>query len=160
MPILVYGSDVWVARKDGPWSLDKVFLRFVRCILGIKATTSNIIVAGECRRLPPSTQCTIHALCYMNRVMNMNEGPLVKQVYQAYMIKDLTPGSLECINSPMTTTWFWARTQPNFIITVKLLPEQIILNNGKRICPIWIAIRFWERTYTSNDHSKLNRIYT
>ena len=56
-------------------------LRFVRCIMGIKATTSNMIVAGECGRLPPSTQCTIHALCYMNIVMHMNEGSLVKQVY-------------------------------------------------------------------------------
>ena len=83
MPILAYGSDVWGggARKDGLWALDKVFLRFVWCTLGIKATTRNIIVAGECGRLPPSTQCTIHALCYMNRVMHMNESSLVKQVY-------------------------------------------------------------------------------
>ena len=81
MPILAYGNDVWGARKDGLWALDKVFLRFVWCTLGIKATTRNIIVAGECRRLPPSTQCTIHALCYMNRVMHMNESSLIKQVY-------------------------------------------------------------------------------
>ena len=81
MPILAYGSDVWGTRKDGLWTLDKVFLRFVRCTLCIKATTSNVIVAGECGRLPPSTQCTIHALCYMNRVMHMNKGSLVKQVY-------------------------------------------------------------------------------
>ena len=30
-PILAYGSDVWGARKDGLWALDKVFLRFVPC---------------------------------------------------------------------------------------------------------------------------------
>ena len=30
MPILAYGSDVWGARKDGLWALDKIFLRFVR----------------------------------------------------------------------------------------------------------------------------------
>ena len=71
----------WGARKDGLWALDKVFLRFVRCTLGIKATTSNVIVAGECGRLPPSTQCTILALCYMNRVMHTNGGSLVQQVY-------------------------------------------------------------------------------
>ena len=59
MPILAYGSDVWGARKDGLWALDKIFLRFVRWTLGTKTTTSNIIVAGECGRLPPSTQCTI-----------------------------------------------------------------------------------------------------
>ena len=67
--------------KDGLWTLDKVFLRVVPCILGIKATTSNVIVAGECGRLPPSTQCTTHALCNINKLMRMNEGSLVKQVY-------------------------------------------------------------------------------
>ena len=81
MPILVYGSDVWGSNKDSIDILDKVFLRFIRCTLGIKATTSNIIVAGECGRLPPSTQCILHTLCYVNRIIHMNGTSLVKQVY-------------------------------------------------------------------------------
>ena len=80
MPILVYGSDV-CSNKDSIDILDKVFLRFIRCTLGIKATTSNIIVAGECGRLPPSTQCILHTLCYVNRMIHMNGTSLVKQVY-------------------------------------------------------------------------------
>ena len=81
MPILSYGSDVWGSNKDSIDILDKVFLRFIRCTLGIKATTSNIIVAGECGRLPPSTQCILHTLCYVNRIIHMNGTSLVKQVY-------------------------------------------------------------------------------
>ena len=81
MPILAYGSDVWVSNNDSIAILDKVFLRFIRCTHGIKATISNIIVAGECGRLPPSTQCILHTLCYINRIMHMNGKSLVKQVY-------------------------------------------------------------------------------
>ena len=67
MPILTYGSDLWGSNKDNFDILDKVFLRFIRCTLSIKATTSNILVTGECGRLPPSTQCILHALCYVTR---------------------------------------------------------------------------------------------
>ena len=80
MPILAYGSDVWGSNKDSIDILDKVFLRFIRCTLGIKATTSNTIVAGERGRLPPSTQCILHTLCYVNRIIHMNGTSLVKQV--------------------------------------------------------------------------------
>ena len=81
MPILAYGSDVWGSNKDSIDILNKVFLRFIRCTLGINATTSNIIVAGECGRLPPNTQCILHTLCYINRTIHMNGTSLVKQVY-------------------------------------------------------------------------------
>ena len=81
MPILAYGSAVWGSNKDGIDKLDKVFLRFIRCTLGIKATTSNTIVAGGCGRLPPSTQCILHTLCYVNRIIHMNGTWLVTQVY-------------------------------------------------------------------------------
>ena len=81
MPILSYGSDVWGSNKDSIDILDKVFLCFIRCTLGNKATTSYIIVAGECGRLPPSTQCILHTLCYVNRIIHMNGTSLVKPVY-------------------------------------------------------------------------------
>ena len=61
--------------------LDRVFLRFIRCTLGIKCTTSNIIVLGECGRMPPSVMCTINTLCFFNRLNNMDDDYLVKQVY-------------------------------------------------------------------------------
>ena len=41
MPFLAYGSDLWGSNKDSIDIFDKVFLRFICCNLGIKATTSN-----------------------------------------------------------------------------------------------------------------------
>ena len=43
-PILVYGSDAWGTNKAAHLAVDKVFLHFARCILCVKATTSNAIV--------------------------------------------------------------------------------------------------------------------
>jgi len=80
-PILVYGSDVWGANKAGVAALDKVFLRFARCILGVKATTSNIITFGECGQMPPSATCTVSVISFMNRLVHLPDNALVKRVY-------------------------------------------------------------------------------
>ena len=81
MPILTYGSDIWGYNKVAITILDKVFLRSVRCTLGIKCTTSNIIVLCECGRMPPSVMCTINTLCFLNRLMCMDGDSLAKQVH-------------------------------------------------------------------------------
>ena len=148
--ILVYGSDVWGTRNDGLWPLDEVFLHFVRCILGIKATTSNIIVTGECGRLPPSNQCTIHALCYMNRMMYTNEGSLVKQVYH----------ELRSLHDQWFNTWITkmhkladdyqmnlSQDPAKFHHNWKTVVRTNHIKTWEAIRPIWIAIRFWERRY-------------
>ena len=46
-PILVNGSVAWGTNKAAHLAVDKVFLHFARCILFVKATTSNAIVFGE-----------------------------------------------------------------------------------------------------------------
>ena len=51
--VLTYGSDVWGMSKSGHSALDKVFLHYARCTLGVKATTCNVIVYGECGKYPP-----------------------------------------------------------------------------------------------------------
>ena len=56
-------------------------LRFCRCILNVKATTSNIMVYGECGILPPSIYCNVSAMCYINRLHHMPNDSIVKQVY-------------------------------------------------------------------------------
>ena len=58
-PILLFGSEVWGASKTGREKVDKIFLRFLRTVLGVKATTSNAITLGECGMIPsPVGPCT------------------------------------------------------------------------------------------------------
>ena len=81
LPILTYGSDVWAVNKTSLKVIDKIFLRYVRCALSIKATTSNVITIGESGQYAPSVQCTIALLNFANRLHHMSDSVLVKQVY-------------------------------------------------------------------------------
>ena len=80
-PILTYGSEVWGASKSGLQELDRVFLRYIRCVLRVKATTSTLAVYGECGRFPPSLSCHVSLLSFFNRLHHMPVSQLVKQVY-------------------------------------------------------------------------------
>ena len=81
--ILIYGSDVWGLKSKLWGSSDRVFLQYARCMLHVKATTNNVITTGECGRFPPSIYCQISALCYLNRLIHMNDKKLTKQVYSS-----------------------------------------------------------------------------
>ena len=149
MPILAYGSDVWGARKDGLWALDKVLLRSVRCTLGIKAKTSIAIVAGECGRLPPNTQCTIHALCYMNRVMHMNEGSLVKQVYH----------KLRSLHDQGFNTWVTKMHKPADDYQMNPSQDPAKFHHNCKIVVRTNNIKQWEANMANLDRNPLLRTY-
>ena len=80
-PIITYGSDVWGHCKSRLYDLDKLFLNYIRCVLCIKATTSNIIVYGECGKFPPSIYCHANVLCCFHRLLTMYHGSTVKSVF-------------------------------------------------------------------------------
>ena len=46
-PILLYGSDVWGMSTCAGNKLDFVLLSFIRNVLHVKSTTSNVISVGE-----------------------------------------------------------------------------------------------------------------
>ena len=89
-PISVYGSDVWGYNKQGQAQVDKIMLHCCRCVLNVKASTSNVITFGECGILPPPPfpPCLYSnfVLCFMNRQHHMSENTIVKQVYRAMQI--------------------------------------------------------------------------
>ena len=80
-PILIYGSDVWSHTKSCLDIVDKVMLSYHRRVLNVKATSSNLMVYGECGILPPSVQCTISIMCYMNRLYHMPRDTTANHVY-------------------------------------------------------------------------------
>lgn len=80
-PILLYGSDIWGISQRGRQIVDKIFMWYSRLILGVKASTSNNIVLGECGQLPPSVLCKINTLKYFIRVNNSPESTIAKQIF-------------------------------------------------------------------------------
>ena len=80
-PILLYGSDLWGSSKTCTQNINKVFLWFVRIVLNIKSTTSNIITMGESGMIPPNIKCHINAITYFIRLNSMKSGPVIKNVF-------------------------------------------------------------------------------
>ena len=80
-PIITYTSDVWGLNKSGLNDLDKLFLLFL--LLCVKATTSNVVVFGECGKFPPSMYCQANVLCYLHRLLTMQPGRIVKSVFNS-----------------------------------------------------------------------------
>ena len=80
-PILLYGSDLWGVSAVCTADINKIYFWFMRIILSIKATTSNLITMGESGIIPPKTKCHTNAMLYFIRLNTMPEGSVVKQVF-------------------------------------------------------------------------------
>ena len=72
-PILTNSSDVWGINKSALCELDRVFLNYVRCVLCVKLTTSNVVI-GESDKFPPNLYCHINVLCSFHRLLKMQPG--------------------------------------------------------------------------------------
>ena len=81
LPILQYGSEIWGVNNKAWQQIDRMCLRFMRGMLGIKHSSPNVITFGECGITPPSVKCQISVLCYFNRLENLPDSMLVKQVF-------------------------------------------------------------------------------
>ena len=147
--ILTYGSDVWGHRKSGPDMVDKVMLRYCRRVLNVKATTSNIMVCGECGMLPPSVQCTISTMCYMNRLYHMAGGTIAKRVYE----------ELNKLHSMGFTTWI---TRVNEVITNHGMDITKLPSNFRIECKNVVITQFktqWDRDMHNIETYPILRTY-
>ena len=80
-PILLCGSAVWGVNVSANTPIDKLLFYYMRCVLHVKSTTSNVIVVGECGQLPPSVYCHINGLSYLKRLSDLPDTKIAKQVY-------------------------------------------------------------------------------
>ena len=80
-PILLYDSDVWGISSCNNDAIDKVLYQFIRCILQVKAMTSNEMVIGESGHLPPSVFSHINVLSYMGRLQTLPAHTIAKWIY-------------------------------------------------------------------------------
>ena len=63
-PILLYGSYVWGLSTCAGNKLDSVMLSFIRNVLRVKSTTSNVISVGETGQILPSTKSHMNVFAY------------------------------------------------------------------------------------------------
>ena len=72
-PIIIYTTDVLGLNKSGL----KSFLQYLCCVLCVKATTSNVLMFGECGN------CHANVLCYLHRLLKMQHGVIAKSVFNS-----------------------------------------------------------------------------
>lgn len=84
-PILLYGSEVWGSQVME--YIESVHRSFCRRRLGVRNSTSNIAVLGECGRFPLYVTYYKRCLSYWIKLLEMSEHRLPKQCY--YMSKTL-----------------------------------------------------------------------
>ena len=79
-PILTYGSELWGCNKQACKTVDNMFMWFLRKVLNVKRSTSNIITLGECGIFPPSIQSHISCVLYTIRLNSIEKESVLDNV--------------------------------------------------------------------------------
>ena len=86
-PIIEYGSEIWGAKGNFE-SIEKVHLRFIKTILGVKLNTSTLMCYGNCGRFPMQLAIQCKVIKYLVNSNHKQESNLVSKVYQHLIYLD------------------------------------------------------------------------
>ena len=92
-PILLYGSEIWepyLNQTFEKWdsnAIEKVHLSFMKRILGVNRSTTNVLVRGELGRYSLKERCITRSLNYIKYLNAKEETSLVKQAYHYELSK-------------------------------------------------------------------------
>ena len=150
MPILQYGSEVWGINKVCWPMMDRMCLKYLRYILGVKSNTNNSITFGECGIIPPSVKCQISSICFLNRLAHLPDSMLVKKVYN----------ELARLDSLGFSTWVTKAFQLSESIGINA--AECEPNNFKSVCKQLVSIKFvtqWESELQNCGETSILRFY-
>ena len=86
-PILLYGSEVWepfVNQNQDKWdnsAIEKVHTQFLKRILGVNRSTSNIMVRADLGRYPLKSCILLRNIRYLKQINQKDDKTLVRQAY-------------------------------------------------------------------------------
>ena len=80
LPILMYGSEIWGFYKSN--DIEKVHIRFLKQLLGVRKQTSNIDVYGDLDRFPLYVMRNVRILKYWFKILNSPDSLLYKVYLQ------------------------------------------------------------------------------
>ena len=85
-PIINYSADIWSCGKEND-NIERVQLRFIKFLLGVKSSTCSLAVYGEVGRFPMYLYQRLKIIDYWLRLERLNNGSLLSQVY--LMVKSM-----------------------------------------------------------------------
>ena len=86
-PILLYGSEVWepfINQSDDKWDnseIEKVHTQFLKRIIGVNRSTSNIMVRADLGRYPLRSRILLRNIRYLKKIKQKEDKTLVRQAY-------------------------------------------------------------------------------
>jgi hypothetical protein len=87
-PVMSYGAEVWAPQlvlqalqggKGGADACERVHLDFLRRLLGVRDTTSSLLVLSETGRLPMAVQWARHVARFTSKLLAVDETRLAKK---------------------------------------------------------------------------------
>ena len=91
-PILLYGSEVWgayeyknTAKKSDEWgklTIETIQTQFIKCLLGVNKSTTNIMVHRETGRYPLTMLIKLRTVQFVKHIVSRNKHKLCLMVYQ------------------------------------------------------------------------------
>ena len=94
-PILLYASEVWVPfmnHDSSKWDynvIERVHMQFIKRILGVNRSTTNILVRGEVNRHSLLDEATRRNIRYAGYIHKKDPDTLVKQAYEYQLSRPL-----------------------------------------------------------------------
>ena len=85
-PILLHGSEIWGTHRFE--QIAKVHLLACKKFLGVKMSTPNVMVYGECGRHPLFIDCQIKVIKYWLRLLTMPSYRLPRKCYEMMLLYD------------------------------------------------------------------------
>ena len=81
LPILFYGSEVWGLCKADP--IERFYLSFLKSVLRVKSSTTNIYVYGELGVMPLFIERQVRVLKYWSKIVDVkfNDNSFVYKRY-------------------------------------------------------------------------------
>ena len=86
LPILDYACEIWSQGKEHV-SIERIQLKFIKMLLGVKSSTANYAIYAETGRFPIFLKQTIKTVKYFVRIQNLKDNMIVKKVF--IMLQDL-----------------------------------------------------------------------
>ena len=144
-PILLYGAEIWGTSNKGTRQIDTFYLSFIKSLLKVKPSTSNIITNGEVGCIPTGVKCHIRALCYYIRVKRMSNDCLLKKAFNQLV-------SLQEVGFP---TWIGRiyKLASKYNIHLESMSKD---KNYKSHCKLHVTNQYISNWFTSLNDIKTN----
>ena len=94
LPILLYACEIWLPYSNLDWDkwessgIEKTHTKFIKRLLGVNRSTTNVLVRGEVGRYPLQRQALIRNILFIQHLEAKQDDEIVKQAYKYEQMRD------------------------------------------------------------------------